>query len=73
MKQYLLLVDEDGMKTLSTIFSPNGIKFLEVQGLNMSENPKFQALLTPILPSIATVETLKLTAEHNDTSDDIMV
>jgi len=46
MKQYLLLVNEEGRVGLEKIFK--GLEFLEVQGLNVNGDTHLQMLATPI-------------------------
>lgn len=50
-KQFLLLCDEAGMEKLKYV-SNNTIQFLEVQGLNLNNENKFNILLTPVLPPV---------------------
>lgn len=47
MKQYLLLCDENALQTLKDCFV--GIKYLEVEGLNLNAENKYQVLTTPIV------------------------
>ncbi len=56
MKQYLLLCDEPQLSALEAVFK--GIKFIEVQGLNVDQSNKIQVLATPVLPTLPSPETM---------------
>lgn len=51
MKQYLLMCDENGYEQLKSLFKPESIQFLEVQGMNM-QGGNVNVLVTPILPPV---------------------
>ena len=50
MKQYLLLCDEVVRGKLEGCLK--GIEFLEIQGMNLNGENKFQILATPMIPSV---------------------
>lgn len=50
MKQYLLLVD-DNTKAAFEALLPS-LQFLEIQGMNLNGDFKFQMLATPIYPPV---------------------
>lgn len=50
MKQYLVLVSEEGRADLEKVFK--GIEFLEVQGLNLNGENQVQMLATPVIPPV---------------------
>ncbi len=52
MKNYLLMVDELTVAFLSRII-PN-IKYVEVEGMNITDNPKVQILVNPLAQPIET-------------------
>jgi len=45
-KQYLLMVDDIGVALLTRLVP--GLKFVEVRGLTLKDNPEVQALVNPI-------------------------
>ncbi len=53
MKQYLLIVDEDGVKAMDVLFG-GAIKFIAIEGMNV--NGSHQALVTPVEPPLSTAE-----------------
>lgn len=50
MKQYLLLCDDDTKVALENVIK--GIEFLEVQGMNLNAENKYNLLVTPVLPPV---------------------
>lgn len=48
-KQFLLICDENGMKVLQALAFPNLIQFLEVQGMKLNGEDKYNLLVTPIV------------------------
>jgi hypothetical protein len=56
MKQYLMLCDENGLQYLRAILRPETIQFLEVQGMNVGTDNKFNVLVTPVLAPVPPVE-----------------
>lgn len=48
MKQYVMICEESNMNLLRTIFRDGLFQFLEVQGMSMGEEGKFNVLVTPI-------------------------
>jgi len=55
MKQYLLVCDETQLAALEAVFK--GVRFLEVQGLNVDQSNKVQVLATPVIPALCQAET----------------
>lgn len=53
MRQYLMLVD-DNTKPLFELLLPK-VQFLEVQGLNLNGENKFQMLATPVYTPVNSV------------------
>jgi hypothetical protein len=49
MKQFLLVVDEEGVKRLMPMLGGT-INLIEVQGMALENNPNFKALVTPEPP-----------------------
>jgi hypothetical protein len=49
-KQFLMMVDEVGMALLSQLCG--AVKFLQVEGLLLSDNESYQALVNPIQPAV---------------------
>jgi hypothetical protein len=45
-KAYLLTIDDVGMAFLNRVIP--GIQYVEVQGMDLKDNPAFRALVTPI-------------------------
>lgn len=45
LKQYLICIEQEDLPTLSKVFP--SFKFFEVSGLNLTEHPEFQVLITP--------------------------
>ncbi len=58
MKQYILLCGEDGVSKLQSILIPNTIQFLEVQGMSMGDEGKFNLLVTPIPQSVEAAQEI---------------
>lgn len=56
MKQYLLVCDETQLAALESVFK--GVRFLEVQGLNVDQSNKVQVLATPVIPSLCQADTM---------------
>ena len=52
MKQYLLMCDESSMSVLSHILKDNTVQFLEVQGVNLNSENKYNILVTPVIPPV---------------------
>lgn len=50
MKQYLFMID-DRSRGLFEALCP-GLQFLEIQGMNVNTDGKFQLLATPIIPPV---------------------
>lgn len=51
IKQYIIMVEEVHMVILSRIFQ--GLKFLEVEGMNIKDDPKHMIMVTPVMqPSV---------------------
>ncbi len=51
MRQYILTITEDALARLEEKLGPD-IKFLEVQGMGLSQDNKDHVLLTPVLPPV---------------------
>lgn len=51
-RQFLLICDEAGMKTLESAFKSETIQFLEVQGMNLNGENKLNLLVTPVLSPV---------------------
>jgi len=45
-KQYLIMVDELHMALLNKMIP--GMLFVQVEGMNMADNPKYQVLVNPL-------------------------
>lgn len=55
-KQYLMLCDEDARLQLEKVFK--NVEFLEVQGVNLNAENKFNILVTPVIPPVNPVMML---------------
>lgn len=55
MKQYLMLCDEEGRKSLEALFRREAVQFLEVQGMGMGGQP-YNLMVTPIMPPVPQAE-----------------
>lgn len=51
-KQYVLVVDEAGMEALNAFIKTGSIQYLELQGLNLNAENKYNILVTPVLPPV---------------------
>lgn len=51
-KQYVLIVDEVGMEALNAFIKIGSIQYLELQGLNLNTENKYNILVTPVLPPL---------------------
>ncbi len=63
MKQYLMICDEIGMKSLQNVMKTECVQFLEVQGMGMGNGGAYNILVTPVLPPIN--QAITPTLEHN--------
>ncbi len=55
MKQFLMLCDENGVQFLRSLIRPETIQFLEIQGMNVGTDNKFNVLVTPVVPPLTPV------------------
>ena len=51
-KQYAIVVDDVGMALLTALMKPGSVQFLELQGLNLNAENKYNILVTPVLPPV---------------------
>lgn len=51
-KQYVLVVDEVGLEALNAFIKTGSIQYLELQGLNLNAENKYNLLVTPVLPPV---------------------
>lgn len=58
-KQYLMMVDEEGLARFGAVFSGGGLQFIEVVGLNMTDNDTVMILTTPKPPVDVKSEDVK--------------
>lgn len=49
MKQYLLMVNEDFLKTFASLFK--GVDFIPVEGMDITDNKSYKILVTPNMQS----------------------
>jgi len=48
MKQFVVLCNEQGMSRIADVFKSDVVQFLEIQGMSMGEEAKFNLLVTPM-------------------------
>ncbi len=51
-RQFLMLCDDAGVEMLKAVFRETAIQFLEVQGMNVNADNKFNILVTPVNPPV---------------------
>ncbi len=51
MRQFILTITEDALARLEEKLGPD-VKFLEVQGMGLSQDNRYHVLLTPVLPPV---------------------
>ena len=68
-KQYVLVVDEVGMEALNAFIKTGYIKYLEIQGLNLNAENKFNILMTPVLPPVTPASVIMPPETQQPTMD----
>lgn len=63
MKQYLLMVNEDFLKTFASLFK--GVDFIPVEGMDITDNKSYKILVTPNMLSADVVPPVVETAVEN--------
>lgn len=48
MKQFVVLCSEQGMSRIADVLKHDVVQFLEIQGMSMGEEGKFNVLVTPL-------------------------
>ena len=52
MKQYLIMCDVVFVNQLKQMLNPQAIQFLEIQGMNLNMENKYNILVTPVTPPV---------------------
>lgn len=55
MKQYMMVCNEPYMQMFSSMFKPEAVQFIELQGMSVQEN-KYNILVTPVVAPVEQVE-----------------
>lgn len=56
-KQYLLMVDEEGMARFQAMFRGD-VRFLEVNGMDLGGNQAYKVLVCPVVPPVPMAEQI---------------
>ena len=70
-RQFLMICDDAGMQNLKEVFKENTVQFLEIQGMNVNGENKFNILVTPVNPPVPQAQFEFATPSTDSVMDEV--